>query len=252
MIDQSNNHNLTLLEKGFNPAGIVSVNTDDTESFEQFRKDFKNKYQGSGNAGSPVVTKGEDVKFQGFGQTNRDMEYSKTKKMAQDTTYQRFEIPKPLVDGSAQTFNNYQTARGALYDDAVFPLANKIFEGLTKIFFDRNLLGDNEFITYDIGSIPALQLRRNEELKSLQSSYALSLNELRTVAGYEEVTGGDVILAPATLVPVATDEFTEDNLDEPSKEFVATMIKNGADSSEIKGLWFEYKAAFRPNQESAS
>jgi hypothetical protein len=72
------------------------------------------------------------------------------------------------------------------------------------------------------------------------------------VAGYEEVTGGDVILAPATLVPVATDEFTEDNLDEPSKEFVATMIKNGADSSEIKGLWFEYKAAFRPNQESAS
>ncbi len=278
MMDQANNHNLSLLTKGFNGSGLVSIDTDDNEGYEQFKRDFRDKYQGSGNAGIPVVSKGKDIQFTSFGQTNKEMEYSKVRKMSQETAYQRFEFPKPLIDGSAQTFNNYQTARGALYDDAVFPLADKIFAGLTKVFKDRGMLKPDELITYDMGDIPALQQRQTEELKSLRAAFILSTNELRAIAGYEEVDGGDSILAPSNLFPIADDKFTSDNLDEPSKEFVDLdkkdstkepkvksnindldephkefvdlMTKNGANYSEVKEYWNEYKAAFRPNEAS--
>ena len=84
----------------------------------------------------------------------------------------------------------------------------------------------------------------------MQSSHVLSLNELRSIAGYESVDGGDVILAPANLLPIGEDLYISDNLSEPSKEFVDIMMKNGSDESEIKELWLEYKTAFRKNKES--
>jgi HK97 family phage portal protein len=250
LLDQSNNHNLSLLKKGFNGAGLLSVDTDDQSAFEKFSENIKNKFSGSGNAGSPIVTMGKDINYESFGQTNRDMEYSKSKEMSQSSIYQRYEIPKPLVEGSAQTYDNYMTARSALYDDAVFPLANKIFDTLTEIFQNRGMLEEGQTLTYDTSIIPALQLRRSEELKSLQKSYVLSINELRAIAGKEEVEGGDVILAPGNLLPIANDEFTSDNIDNPEKEFVDILRKNGADDEEIRNYWNGYKTVIRANEKS--
>jgi HK97 family phage portal protein len=244
IVDQSNNHNLNLLEKGFNSMGIINLDTDDDDSFEQFTKDMQEKRSGSGNAGNLLVAKGKDVNFKSFGQSNRDMEYSKSFKMAQDTSYQRYQIPKPLVEGSAQTYDNYHTARGALYDDSVFNTADKIYQSFSKMFKNRNMLDDDMFLTYDTSNISTLQDRKYKELKTLQESHILTLNEMRSIAGYEALEGGDVVMQPMNLAPVAEDEYTDDNLTEPSKEFVDIMVKNGACESEVKSLWYEYQQAF--------
>jgi len=200
MIDQANNHNLSLLEKGFNAVGVFNVNTQDNDGYERFVKDVKNRYTGSGNAGRPLTVQGEDVKYTPFGQTNKDMEYTKSRETARQTVFQRFEIPKPIMEGSSQTYSNYLTAQTALYDDAIFPLVEKIFASLTDLFVNRKMLKDNQFITFDGSEVPALQLRRNEELKALRQAFILSLNELRKIAGKEEVPGGDIILVPSNLI----------------------------------------------------
>jgi len=247
MIDQANNHNLSLLEKGFNGRGILSVNTQDNEGFEQLVGDLKNTQSGSGNANNLLAVKGEDIKFTAFGQTNKDMEYTKSRETARQTVFQRFEIPKPIMEGSSQTYSNYLTAQTALYDDAVFPLSDKIFASLTDLFVSRKMLQKDQFITFDTSEVPALQLRRNEELKALRQAFIMSLNELRSIAGKEEVPGGDIVYIPSNLVPAATDAFTDDNVD-PPKQFMELMKQNGSPAEEIKELWHAYQTAFRSNE----
>lgn len=240
MVDQANNHNLTLLEKGFNGTLLINVDTDDQEGFERLKKDLKNKYQGSGNAGSPLVSKGNDIDAKQFGQTNKEMEYSQARKMAQNTGYQRYEIPAPIIDGSSQTFNNYSTAKLALYDDAVFPTFEKsIASPITLIFRNRRMLRDDQRITFDASKIPALQIRKNEQLKALRAAFILSTNQLRAEVGKEKVRGGDKILVPSNLLPAATDDFTDDNRNKPTKEIIDILKKNNYSEEEIKEYWNE-------------
>lgn len=248
IVDQAGNHNLNLLEKGFNGNILINVDTDDQEGFERLKKDLKNKFQGSGNAGAPLVSRGKDIDAKTFGQTNKDMEYSESRKMSTETGYQRFEIPKPIIDGSSQTFDNYQTAKVALYDDAVFPSFEKAVEPLNAIFRNRGILKPNQRITFDPSNIPATQIRRTEQLKSLRAAFILSLNELRAMAGKEEVRGGNVILVPSNLLPAATDVMTEDNRTKPAKEFADILAKHDYSSEEIKEYWHDYQTAFRSNK----
>ena len=74
--------------------------------------------------------------------------------------------------------------------------------------------------------------------------------ELRSIAGKEEVEGGDVILAPANLLPIANDEYTLDNVDAPTKDFVDLMRKNGAEDTEILEYFHGKKTAIRANKTS--
>jgi len=124
----------------------------------------------------------------------------------------QYKVPLPLITIQASTFNNYREAKLALFDDAVLPLADRIFGGLSDLLMPRYGEDPAEVqITYDMDTVTALAGRRNEELKLRRELNLESLNELRSVIGREEVEGGDQILAPATMVPIGTDLFTADN-----------------------------------------
>ena len=241
---QSDVHNLAHLEKGFKAGGILSIDTEDNDGFERFTKDVSDIYSGANNQGKIMTSKGQSVSYTSIDQNNRDMQVNETKRDSRNTIYQRYEIPRPLVDNSSQTYNNYQTALFALYDNAVLPLANKLYAGLSKIFRNRGMLDDNQRITYDVSSITALQLRRNEELKALSASGILSTNEMRSIAGYESFPGGDDILVPLNKVPLGQDSFTGDERTQPSqspsKKFIEIMKKNGCTDEEVKQSWSLY------------
>ena len=214
-------HVKNLLEKGFSAGSVINVDTEDREAFEQFKKDIATNFSGSGNKGKALVAKGNSVGYTKIDQSNKDMESLKNKQDSRESIYQRFDIPKPLIDSSSQTYSNYQTALFALYDNAVLPLAHKLYQTLTKIFIDRGMLKDGQRITYNANSIPALQIRRNEEIKLLKETDILTINELRSKVGYEGVSdGGDDIYINASNVPIGKDLFTEDNLSERKKKFL--------------------------------
>jgi len=241
IIDKSSVRNVSILTKGFSAGGLLRVDTDDQDSYEQLVKDIKLRKSGAGNAGEILTSKGKDLDYKPFDMTNRDLEGLETKKDSKSTVYGRYDIPMPLIEGSCQTFNNYQTALYALYDNAVFPLADKLFSKLTMAFRNRKMLKDDEIITYDIAAIPTLQLRRFEEINNAKKSGSLSLNELRSLGGYESIgPQGDYIFQPGNLIPVGRDKFTDDNLNKPKKGFVSLMKKNGFTDPEIKEYWNEY------------
>ena len=243
VLDKSMVQLTSLLKKGFSAGGLMSVDTEDSTSFEQFKKDVANQYSGAGNTGKVLVSKGKSIDYKSLDKTNKENQQIENKKDAKNTIYQRYEIPGPLIDNSAKTYNNYQTALYALYDNAVLPLANKLYSVMTRILQDRKILSENDHITYNESTIPALQLRRNEEIKMLKGLDILTINELRTLANYEAVSeGADDIYINSTQVPIGTDLFVDDNI---KKTFTVKLKKFGYAEDEINEYWNEYKSTIR-------
>ena len=62
---------------------------------------------------------------------------------------------------------------------------------------------------------------------------------MRSKIGYEEVDGGDSVLAPATLIPIAQDTFTDDNLDKPETREKFFEIMREQKDQDGKSRWTE-------------
>ena len=237
-------HEASALKRGLSARGIMSIDTDNKEAFEQFKKDIEAHQSGAGNSGKTLFTMGKQLDHKKIDQNNRDMQLLQNKQDSRQAIYDRMDIPKPLVNMDAQTYNNYQTSLYALYDNAILPLAKTLYEGLTRSFQNRGMLSEDQMITFDERSIPALQLRRNEELKILNEIGVLSPDEIRTQAGYEMVGGAaGSIYIDSNKVPIGEDKFTDDNLDKPRKKKFQAMLEGfGADDDEVKQHWAEFKA----------
>jgi HK97 family phage portal protein len=175
------------LLKGFSAGAIIGVDTKNNDVFEQFAKDVKTHFSGSSKSGDAMVLKSSSFKADYPKMTNKDMQTIENMESAKKSIYERFEIPEPLINSSAQTYNNYQTAMYALYDNAVLPLFNLIYGALSEAMRDRNILKNSQSISYDPTSIPALKIRDSDEIETLKSTGALSINELRAKMGYQPV-----------------------------------------------------------------
>ncbi len=208
-----NTHNVSILEKGGHVSLIFHFDEDlGTDDFEETKMRVRAQYGGASKAGEIGVTAGGKLDIKEIGTTNKDMDFANLQSLAKQAVALQYKVPLPLITIEGATFNNFATAWLALYDNAVLPLADRVFSGLSDLLMPR--YGDDPAvaqITYDMDTITALAGRRNEELKLRRDLNLETLNELRAAIGREPVLGGDEILAPATMVPIGTDLFTSDN-----------------------------------------
>ena len=124
----------------------------------------------------------------------------------------QFHVPLPLISDQRQTLNNYAIAKLALYDDAVIPLAGRIFGGLSDFLLPRYGMDPSKVrITFNPETVSALVSRRNDELTKRKGLGVETDNELRALLGREPYEGGDTHYKLAAQVPVGTDLFTDDN-----------------------------------------
>jgi len=247
VLDQTLLHQISLLINGFSAGTLINLDTDDPEAYERFKQDVANQFSGAGNKGKVMVSMGNAISFEKIEQSNKDMETLELKRDSRGVIYQRYEIPKPLIESNAQTFDNYQTAKVALYDDAVLPLAKVLYAQLTDIFQTRKMLKPNERITFLEKSIPALQIRTNSQLKSLSESAILTRNELRAIPGFTEIgEEGDVILVPRTLMPIGSEPQPQPDVPTPDekKDFFNKFKDAGMTNAEIADSWNVYKSFY--------
>jgi HK97 family phage portal protein len=213
-----NEHNVKLLENGgrvslifhfgSGPDGADSMAPDD---FEETKQQVREQFGGSGNAGEIGVTTGGNLNVQELSKSNRDMDYHNLQQMAQKSIALQYKFPLPLLTTEASTLNNYRESKTALYDDAVLPLADRLFGGLSDFLMPRYGLDPAKIrITYDLDQITALAGRRSEELILRKDLGIFTTNELREMVGRPGIENGDTLLVPATLVPIGTDLFADD------------------------------------------
>lgn len=210
---EGNNHNVSILQNGGRVSLVFHFDSDmNADDFKATKERVIEQYGGSSNAGQIGVTAGGKLDIKELGINNKDMDFANLQSMAQRAVALQYRVPLPLITTDASTFNNYAESKLALYDDAVLPLADRIFAGLTQLLVPRYGLDPAKVkITYDLDQITALEKRRNENLSLRRELNLETLNELREMIGREEVEGGNTILAPANLLPIGTDLFTVDN-----------------------------------------
>jgi len=177
------------------------------EMFRELADRIRGEFGGAKKAGSIATISGKDLDVKEMGVNNKDMDFVNLDEVTKSAIFSRYNIPLPLIAASRQTFSNYAEAVEALYDDAVIPLVENLFEGLSDFLLPRFGRGPRtERITYDPQSILPLRQRMLAELKEAASLNVLTMNEQRAkLPNIGEIEGVDVVLGPATLVPIAGD-----------------------------------------------
>ncbi len=215
---ESSNHNLSLRKRGARPSGVFTSAyqlTDD--QFERLKEQIDRWYSGSNNAGRPILAE-NGTTYTDAMINNRDMDFLNLKKEVTLAIYSRLRIPLPIVSTDNMTLANMESSKLSLYDNATMPLANRLFQELTNFLMPRYRAPDELVITFDPSQVQALIIRKAQEVKLRKETGVNTINELRTRLGDESLDGGDVLLRPATLVPIAVDQFTEDQFNTPPRE----------------------------------
>ncbi len=204
-------HNISLLDNGGRVSLVFHFDADlSPEEFDATKDRVRAQYGGTQKAGMIGVTSGGKLSINEMGTNNKDMDFANLQGMAQRAVALQYKVPLPLMSTDAATFTNFKESRAALYTDAVLPLADRIFDGLTDLLMPRYGLDPNDYrITYDTTKIAALAALALEQLKLRKEINIESDNELRASIGRKPYTGGDVILKPANLIPAGTDIFEE-------------------------------------------
>jgi HK97 family phage portal protein len=202
-------HNVALLKNGGRITLVYNMEEDLTkDDFEEAKEKIIRRFSGADNAGSMIITAGGKSTVTELGNSNRDMDFSRLQAAAKQAVALQYKVPLPLISTEASTFNNYTQAKLALYDDAVLPLADKLFGGLEAFLFPRFDLDPSKTkLTYDRDEITALTMRRNEELVKRAVLGVETIDETRETLGLEALPeGGDVLIKTATVPEVRLKE----------------------------------------------
>lgn len=230
-----NNTNWSMLKRGsrISMAWVNNRAEELTETQWARMQEEAQKYSGDMNVGGTPVLDGMDVKA--MSQTNRDMEFKALQEAMLSRISTVYGIPLPLLLDKSMTLNNMETSMLQLFDNAIIPLTNYLYDELTRFILKRYPDSENLEFRFNEGDITALRVRIIENADRQNKINVNTINEIRTLIGDEELeSGGDVILKPATLIPVGEDNFTDDNLNKPTaSKFRELMMEVKADGERV-------------------
>lgn len=174
--------NKSMLDNAARPSGALVYAAGDGhltgEQFDRLKRELEQSYQGSSNAGRPMVLEGGlDWKEMGF--SPKDMEFIEAKNAAARDIALAFGVP-PMLLGipGDNTFANYAEANRTFWRQTVVPLAGRVAEALTG-FFDGALR-----MTHDLDQVEALSADREALWARIEKASFLSEDEKRAAVGY--------------------------------------------------------------------
>lgn len=213
-------HNLSLLVRGARPTGVFTpsdeLNGFTEEQHADLDQQIRNYWEGAKNAGR-VGLLSQGVKFMGLSQSNIDLDFVAAKEQLQKDIYNRLKIPLPLVSEKTMTLANMNTSSLLLYDNAVKPLLNCIFNEITRLLMYRYKESENNILAIDEGDISVLAPRRIELAIQLQKTGASSINDRRALLNLDSMSqGANVVYGSVTDTPIAGDNIDDLEANAPS------------------------------------
>lgn len=221
---QASIHNLSVIKNQGRPSAIVTSDKAEggglafnPEQLTEIKERFT-EIKGAQNAGK-INFLPFNLKWQAISESVKDMDFDKLKNATEQAVYKAFKIPLTFASNEAGTFNNKETDKLSLYDDAIMPLARRMYNFIGNKLIPRYPNSENLELCIDESEISVLAERKlNIALKKVKLN-VFSDNEIRRDVG-EESYGpeGNLIYKPTNLVPVGTDQFTSDNRETPAKK----------------------------------
>lgn len=194
-------HNFKTLTKGGRLTLLFNIKEDmSQEKFQNAKQQLIAQYSGDNGAGVGVVNANQ-IEVKEMGVNNKDMDFANLQSMTEKAVAKRYNVPMALVSDASSTYNNLSTAYQALYDNAIIPTANQIFDGLGDLLFPRFKLDPAKTrFKVDITSVPAIAERMADIAIKRRQSGTWKDNELRAEQGLDPVADGDVIYRAANLL----------------------------------------------------
>lgn len=171
-----------LIDNAARPSGALVYSGFDemtADQVEALKADLAGSYQGSGNAGRPLVLQG-GLEWKPMSLTPADMDFVEARNMAAREIALAFGVPPMLlgIPGDA-TYANYREANSAFWRLTVLPLANRAARALSVWLGDR--MGGA--VAPDLENLPAFQDERAAQWARIDGAGFLTVDEKRRLAG---------------------------------------------------------------------
>jgi len=188
--------NKALLDNAARPSGALVYDGVDgaplsEPQFERLKSELERQYQGTANAGRPLVLEG-GLDWKQMALSPKDMDFLEAKHAAAREIALAFGVPPMLlaIPGD-NTYSNYQEANRVFWRQTVLPLANRIAGALTQWLSPS--FGVDLTLTPDIDRIEALSPDRAALWDRVSKAPFLTVNEKRAATGYGALDGGDTV-----------------------------------------------------------
>jgi HK97 family phage portal protein len=175
--------NKAMLDNSARPSGALVYAAGDgqlsAEQFERLKTELEASYQGSANAGRPMVLEG-GLDWKEMGYSPKDMEFNEAKNAAAREIALAFGVP-PMLLGipGDNTFANYMEANRTFWRQTVLPLASRVAEAMT------GFLGQGRYrLAHDLDQVEALAADREALWARVGKAEFLTDDEKRQAVGY--------------------------------------------------------------------
>ena len=200
------------------------------DQYEALMKRIRKEMEGPEHAGRTKIVEGADS-IEPYGFTPAELDWIKSNLELARAICIAWGVPPQLI-GIPDTTNyaNYKEARSAFWEEtAIFYLT--LYQGE----LDAWLFPEEDItLMYCLDEVPALQYKRDSMWERSQKADFLTLNEKRAMVGYDEVEGGDVILQPATMIPLGMGEGNEEEeIEEEEEGARQALIDQGYNEDEL-------------------
>ena len=177
--------NKALLDNAARPSGALVYRSADggglsTEQFDRLKEELEASFQGSANAGRPMLLDG-GLSWQAMSMSPADMDFVSLKAAAAREIALAFGVPPMLLGlpGDA-TYANYREANKALWRLSILPLAGKIYDALSEAL--RPWHADIA-LSIDLNAVPALADDREALWSQICAADFLTPDEKKALLG---------------------------------------------------------------------
>ena len=193
--------NMRLLQNQARPGMLFFFKESLTdEQYEKFDQKLKERFTGGMQAGKSLIVEGEGSDARPYGWSPAEMDFIEGNREKARAIALGYGVP-PMLLGipGDNTYSNYKEARLSFCETTVLHRISLMGWGLNNWLLDRK---SGLYLTPDLDSISALEPRRAETWQKAKEADWLTVNEKRTLTGYDEIEGGDTVLVSSTVIPL--------------------------------------------------
>ena len=188
--------NKALLDNAARPSGALVYSGPEgfvlaDQQFERLKRELDEQYQGTRNAGRPMVLEG-GLDWKPMSLSPKDMDFMEAKHAAAREIALAFGVPPMLlaIPGD-NTYSNYQEASRVFWRQTVLPLGGRIGSSLAQWLAPA--FGEGLMLGVDTDRVEALAPDRAALWERVTKAPFLTVNEKRAAVGYGALAGGDTL-----------------------------------------------------------
>lgn len=182
--------NKALLDNAARPSGALVYDNKggdanlSQEQFDRLKAELENTFQGSKNAGRPMVLEG-GLNWKQLSHSPKDMDHIEAKHLAAREIALAFGVP-PMLLGipGDNTFANYAEANKTFWRQTVLPLVDRTSQSLSNWLAPA--FGQDLKLIYNAEQIPALAHERQQLWQMVNAADFLSDDEKRQLTGFAQ------------------------------------------------------------------